>query len=42
MYLFVKQMDKVNANYRISGIKDMDVNQDYREGQIMSLKRVGI
>lgn len=23
MYLFVKQMDKVNANYRISGIKDM-------------------
>lgn len=26
MYLFVKQMDKVSANYRISGKKDIDVN----------------
>lgn len=26
------QVDKVNANHRISGIKDMDVNQDYRGG----------
>lgn len=42
MHLLVTQVDKVNANYRISGIKGMDVNQDCREGQIMSLKRVGI
>jgi len=26
MYLFVKQMDKVSATYRISGKTDTDVN----------------